>query len=238
MFPQFGQCLKDMPQHGFARTSNWYFESSHINSESVSVTFGLSDTETTLALWPHKFKLEYTVSLSEEHLLCSLKVKNTGASAFGVHTLLHTYLKVPSIQDVQVKGFKDRAFVDKVDNCQVGIDTRDIATITGEVDRVMTGKVDNPIKSVALILAKNRRQITVQAAASLTDATGKSVLWPHDVVFWNPWIVKAKALADLGDLDYKEFLCLEPGTTSDWVTVVPRGDLTLSQILVSSSSSQ
>ena len=227
-----------MPQHGFARTSNWYFESSHIDSGSVSVTFGLSDTEATLALWPHKFKLEYTVSLSEEHLLCSLKVKNIGASPFNVHTLLHTYLKVPTIQDVQVKGFKDRAFVDKVDNCQVGIDTREIATITGEVDRVMTGKAENPITAVTLILEKSRRQLTVQAAASLSDATGRSVLWPHDVVFWNPWIAKAKALSDLGDLDYKEFLCLEPGTTSDWVTVVPRGDLTLSQILESSATFQ
>lgn len=55
-----------------------------------------------MALWPHPFKLEYTVILSQDGLTCSLVVKNTGTSAFSVHTLLHTYLAVSAIGERQL----------------------------------------------------------------------------------------------------------------------------------------
>lgn len=236
VFPQFGQPLKSMPQHGFARTSQWTLESSSSEEGSVTVTFSLTDSDASFALWPHRFKLEYTVMLADEYLSCSLKVRNTDYSGFAVHTLLHTYLKVPSIKDVTVKGFKNRSFVDKVDDSKVGHDTRDIATIDGEVDRVMTGDRDSALSvTMETGTGPDHKCVTVGAKAILTDhETGENTVYPHDVVFWNPWIEKAKALADLGDEDYTGFLCLEPGTTSEWVAVKPNDSLTLTQVLTSS----
>lgn len=235
MFPQFGQPLSEMPQHGFARTSHWSFESSKLDQTAASVTFSLLNNATTLALWPHKFELKYTVTLTDEQLNCTLKVNNIGDSPFTTHTLLHTYLKIPSIEAVRVTGFKDRTFVDKVNNSQVGLDTREVASIEGEVDRVMTGSAVNPIPSVIMDCVNSKKRVTLSVLAALTTSDGVHTPSPHDVVFWNPWIEKAKALADLGDLDYLNFLCLEPGTTSNWVTVEPKNILSLSQTLVSSS---
>lgn len=240
VFPQFGQPLKSMPQHGFARTSQWTLESSSSDEGSVTVTFSLTDSDASFTLWPHRFKLEYNVTLSDEYLSCSLKVRNTDFTGFAVHTLLHTYLKVPSINDVTVKGFNNRSFVDKVNDSKVGHDTREIATIAGEVDRVMTGDRDSAL-SVILETGSgpHNKCVTVSAKAILTDhETGENTVYPHDIVFWNPWIEKAKALVDLGDEDYTVFLCLEPGTTSEWVAVKPNDSLTLTQVLTSGPSSR
>ena len=49
----------------------------------------------TLVQWPHKFKLEYTVTLFNDNTLkCSLCVRNLGIESFKVQTLLHNYFKV------------------------------------------------------------------------------------------------------------------------------------------------
>ena len=230
-----------MPQHGFARTSSWLMESSNIQDSSVSVTFSLTDCPVTLSIWPHKFKLEYTVTLSSEQLICNLRVKNMDTTAFHVHTLLHTYIKIPSIVGTQVTGFKDRSYVDKVRKSSVFVDTRGVACIDCEVDRVMTGFAESMLPDTVIGMCADEvgpRCVTVTASAFLQDSNTEVIVTvPHDVVFWNPWIDKAAALVDLGDDDYKNFVCIEPGTTTDWVCVPPGDVLTLMQTLTSSSSS-
>lgn len=41
-----------------------------------------------------------------------------------------------------------------------------------------------------------------------------------DVVVWNPWIEKAKGMADFGPEDgYKNMICVEAGSVSAWNTL-------------------
>lgn len=41
-----------------------------------------------------------------------------------------------------------------------------------------------------------------------------------DVVVWNPWIEKAKGMADFGpDEAYKNMICVEAGAVSAWTTL-------------------
>lgn len=233
--------MKDMPQHGFARTSSWQLESSLMEEKLVSATFSLIDNDVTFSLWPHRFKLEYTITLSSDQLKCSLRVKNIDTASFNVHTLLHTYLKVSSILSIRVTGFKDSSYVDKLKNSCVFIDTREVASIDCEVDRVMTGSGSSLLPDTILDFCGHgfdlqRVTLTVSAFLLNTETQATTPL-PHDVVFWNPWIDKSIALLDLGDEDYKEFVCIEPGTTSDWVTVLPTDELNLTQTLTSFCSS-
>lgn len=56
---------------------------------------------------------------------------------------------------------------------------------------------------------------------SLTIHVDKSSVEPHiiiqpfnfnDVVVWNPWADKAKAMSDFDDQEYKRMVCVEVGT--------------------------
>lgn len=38
---------------------------------------------------------------------------------------------------------------------------------------------------------------------------------------WNPWDKKAKALADFGDDEYKQMLCIEAATIEKPITLTP-----------------
>lgn len=52
-----------------------------------------------------------------------------------------------------------------------------------------------------------------------------------DVVVWNPWEAKAKALVDLNDDGYFDFVCIEPGLVSQPTKLAPLSLLLLTQIL-------
>lgn len=58
----------------------------------------------------------------------------------------------------------------------------------------------------------------------------------HTVV-WNPWEKKAKAMADLGDEDYKEFVCVEAAVVETPITINPSEEWRAAQELSIVSSS-
>jgi len=113
VFPVFGKDadkkeVSTLPQHGFARTSRWEFlgkstsegESAGKGKEgdgSVKLDFGLSAgnlDESTRKLWPFKFGLIYSVTLSKEGLTTSMVVRNEGTEVWDFQVLMHSYLRV------------------------------------------------------------------------------------------------------------------------------------------------
>ena len=42
-----------------------------------------------------------------------------------------------------------------------------------------------------------------------------------DAVVWNPWVDKSRAMADFGDEEYHEMLCVETVAARDAVTLAP-----------------
>jgi D-hexose-6-phosphate mutarotase len=44
-------------------------------------------------------------------------------------------------------------------------------------------------------------------------------------VVWNPWIAKAAALADLGDEEWREFVCVEQANANRNAVTLPAGDV-------------
>ena len=52
--------------------------------------------------------------LNDTSLITELKIKNSGSQQFDFTTLLHTYIKVSSINKTFVSGFNGCEFVDKV----------------------------------------------------------------------------------------------------------------------------
>ncbi|CAM9326545.1 unnamed protein product, partial [Choristocarpus tenellus] len=151
------------------------------------------------------FSLRYEVSLTGESLASTLHITNSGETPFDFQALLHTYLRVPEIKDVKVKGFEGMSFRDQlVDNLE-SVDDRPEAVFEKEVDRVYSGAIPD----VSVVGSTSVTKTCVKKGPATEE---ESV--PVDVVLWNPWVEKAQRLADFGDQEFHSMVCIEPGLVS------------------------
>ncbi|KAL8941018.1 MAG: hypothetical protein Q9211_001994 [Gyalolechia sp. 1 TL-2023] len=219
VFPVFGPPKPDhatsrLPQHGFARISRWEYlgksssESSSLpntkGDASVKLDFGLSDSMLDSRTWDYSFNLTYSVTLSQDALETSLVVRNTGPSNYDFQVLFHSYLAVDDITKTTVAGLEEAAFIDKTQGAKKVEPAREPISITSETDRVYTLPSD--------------QAITVAEGGTQRYEITRDML--SDVVVWNPWVEKAKSMADFGPEDgYKGMLCVEAGSVSVWSTL-------------------
>lgn len=231
VFPQFGQPNSAMAQHGFARTSLWDWECGCRTGSEGKLVLRLSSTPESLSLWPHAFALTYTVTLTARSLSCQLSIESpaSASTAFACQALLHTYIAVPGgdVTRLLARGFKSRRFVDKMAAGVESVDDRDEANVDREVDRVYLGEDGRASFPDIDLLESGKAFLRVGARASSADGGPL----PIDIVFWNAWIDKSAALADLGEGQYKGYVCVEPGLVSEGVAVPPGGVVTIETIL-------
>ena len=112
-FPWFGKHPDGLPAHGFARLREWQL----LDQAADRVVFGLDDDADTLALWPHRFHAEMTVSL-DDALNFTFTVTNAGAVPFRFTYALHTYFAIDSLAEATVIFAQRRAAVtldDRID---------------------------------------------------------------------------------------------------------------------------
>jgi glucose-6-phosphate 1-epimerase len=203
-FPWFGPNKADenLPAHGFARTTEWQIES----ADQKELVLKLESDEHTLALWPHLFRANYRIGFDSNHLQVSFEVHNTGNAPFTFEVALHTYFRVQDVRAIAIDGLDGKTYLDKVG--KIGSKTQQgTIYIEGETDRVY---LDSP---GPIILREEGRSIR------LTDRGG----WRSTVV-WNPWIEKARALKDLDDEEWTQFVCIESGVIADDAVTVGAGD--------------
>ncbi|KAJ3217666.1 hypothetical protein HDU67_007489 [Dinochytrium kinnereticum] len=220
VFPQFGTVAgSPLPQHGFARTSKWKWLGTEVdNDHETVVSFGLTPETVDpklYALWPHPFALTYTIRLGASTLKTSLSVKNTGPDAFAFTTLLHTYFGVQDLANMKITNLTGGTFVDKVANGASFTETNEHVTIAGEVDRVYENV---KASDLSIIDGSNTTKVAFSGF--------------NDIVVWNPWIEKAKGMADFQDDGYLNMVCVEAGKVSSSVSLGPSeewvGEQTLS----------
>ena len=90
----------------------------NVEEESSShVILGLADNEATRVVWPHSFKISYTVRLLPRGISLHLKVTNKNETfPMTFSGCLHTYFKFDNALDVALSGFMNTTFIDKADN--------------------------------------------------------------------------------------------------------------------------
>ena len=222
VFPQFGRPLEAMAQHGFARNSVW----SKAAETDSSLTMVLHDSENSRESFPYTFTLLYTVSLSQGELQLSISAENPQhGSPFDCHMLLHTYFKCDTKCTV-VRGFGGLTFQDHLGEKAKGENEGEENVIEREVDRHYKAYSG----TVVIASTENSKEISITTNATLgTEAA--PVDFPVDVVFWNAWVDKCKATADLDDDAYQYYVCIEPGTIDQWVKVIPGATLTLTKTI-------
>jgi glucose-6-phosphate 1-epimerase len=183
---------KGRPAHGFVRNRAWDLLGSEILADGrVQVRLGLSDSDDTRAIWPHAFTLELQATIGAS-LELALVTTNRGEAPFDLGQALHTYFRVGDIGKVRVHGLDACPYIDKMDGGAEKIQAGAVA-IHGETDRVY-GRVLAPLQIEDAALA---RRIDIKASGSTS------------AVVWNPWVATAKAMADLGDDDYRVMICVE-----------------------------
>lgn len=207
-WPWFGPDPEDLGRasHGFVRNRLWSVQSTTTTpDQATQVTLGLVDTAETRDLWPHAFSLALEITVGRT-LNMALITRNTGNQPFALTQALHTYFRIGDINAVSVQGLADKTYIDKVDG---GTQKRQsgLVTISEEVDRVyLEVPAELVIEDPSL-----KRNIRVRSQGSQT------------AIVWNPWIDKSANMADFGDDEYQQMLCVETANAANDVVHLPPG---------------
>ena len=242
-FPQFSD-FGPLGQHGFARNETWevrrvnliYPIRVHLPERSrprptppaprrgsdarrdrtsqvtartpTSVQMTLRSTPASKEKWPHDFVCVYEVIVGAgNHLKTTMSVTNTGTEPMTFTTALHTYFRCDDALAAKVTGLKGASYLDSLDGRVRREEVGDFVAFAEEVDRIYLSTSD----ALAVEDVAGSRSIRI-TKRNLPDA-----------VVWNPWIEKSKATGDLGDDDYKKFVCVEAAAIETPVTL-PAGE--------------
>ena len=183
IFPWFGGHPTDRtaPSHGTVRLVDWNLVSTAQRPDGV--------VELLFALPPY---LHYRVAIGRQ-LAMTLEVRNTDPTPLRYSEALHTYFAVSDIRQVTVTGLEDARYEDAVEGVTDHLQGPGPIRFTRETDRVYL----NTRATCVIHDPGWQRRIVVEKSGS--DTT----------VVWNPWIAKAKAMADFGDDEWPLMLCIE-----------------------------
>jgi len=215
-FPWFRGKANDphAPAHGFVRTRTWQLYSIIENNPGVAVTMFIESDEQTQRWWPGDFRLVHRVTFGSE-LRLELVCINTGTTALHFEEALHTYNRVADVEIVRLQGLEGTRFLDNTDSNKEKTQLGDV-TIASQTDNAFI----NTQNSVDLLDPKMRRQIRLQKRNSSTT------------VVWNPWREGAGTLRDLGEGEWKQFLCVEASNViGAAVTLAPGKEHRMSAVL-------
>ncbi len=207
-FPWF-RAKADNPQapaHGFVRTKGWQLESITQEQDAVIVAMSTESDDSTRRWWPHDFRLVHRVSIGTD-LKLELIATNTGSTPLRFEEALHTYHRVGDAQKIRVAGLDGVTFLDNTDANRE-------STQQGEI--VMTKPIDNAYVStqntLELVDPVLHRRVQIAKTNSLTT------------IVWNPWESGARALADLGDDEWRQFACVEASNILNHAVSLARGE--------------
>ncbi|TIB38612.1 hypothetical protein E3P86_01533 [Wallemia ichthyophaga] len=199
-FPIFGKPpsdgpYKQLPQHGYARISNWFYDGPIMDSDDgVSIKLSLNSPP---QLPPAT--LTYTVTLSAHQLTSTLHVHNPSSTqSLPFQALLHTY-HLANPHNVGVIGLNGATYLDKTASSNKVIESRDIVHANNLTDSVYLSTNDHLQLSNGVKIRKHN--------------------FP-DTVVWNP-SESAKNMSDMHENGWNQFVCVEPGHVNDFYSLEP-----------------
>ena len=120
---------------------------------------------------------------------------------------LHSYFAVGNIAEIAVRGLDGCAYVDTVPQSPALCTQTGAVRFTAETDRVYEATAaactfDDPVLN---------RRIHIRKQGN------------HSTVVWNPWVAKAKRMADFGDDEYPGMVCVETTNAREDAVSLPHG---------------
>ena len=208
-WPWFGADPENQgrPAHGFVRNRQWQVSGSESLADGATkIVMSLTDNDATRALWPHPFRLDIEITVSDS-LKVELVTHNTGNDSITISQALHTYFRVGDIGKVSVHGLDGLQYLDKTHDAACLTQSGPL-TISAEVDRIYTGvRGDLTIDDSSL-----GRRIVIASSGCST------------AVVWTPWVEIAASMADLEDDDYRHMLCVESANAGPETVEIAAGE--------------
>ncbi|KAL1110579.1 hypothetical protein AAG570_008107 [Ranatra chinensis] len=207
VFPQFGPWNYG-PQHGFARILRWKLDNTQerLPSGDIEARFSMVDSEFTRTMWNYAFRLTYRLILREKELHFNIGVYNPSRDiTFSFNLLLHTYFKVPDVRRCQINGLHGCMFIDKTRDGTIYQEGRECVTVGEWTDRIY----QNTPPELIITNVVSGRKMRIE-----------KYNFP-DTVVWNPWIDQSKDIADFGDDEFPNMICVESGHVSSPVVLLP-----------------
>lgn len=208
-WPWFGPDPEDKGRsdHGLVRTRMWNVVASDLlQDQECAITFELTDTSETYALWPHRFRLILKLTVGKT-LTLELTTENRGDTPFELTQAFHTYFSIGNITHTRVTGLEGLTYIDKTDG---GCEKRENGplSIHAETDRIYPFDGNDIIIHDEIL----RRAIRIQSEGS------------RSAVVWNPWIRVCQQKADLAEDDYQKMLCIETANAGDDIITLVAGE--------------
>ncbi len=193
-FPWFRGKADDAsaPTHGFVRTKEWNLESIDAGSDGVvTVVCATRSDDGSRRWWPYEFQLAYRITVGKT-LGMELTVTNAGSAGFRFEEALHTYFRVGDVEQVEVRGLVGISFLDNTDGNRRKVQADGLR---------LSGPVDN-----AYIETGGTVEFSDEALGRAVRTTKEN---SSTTIVWNPWRQGAAKLADLGDEEWKQMICVE-----------------------------
>ncbi|XP_038681426.1 putative glucose-6-phosphate 1-epimerase isoform X2 [Tripterygium wilfordii] len=154
-------------------------------------------------------------------LILISRVRNVNGKPFSFSFAYHTHLSVSDISEVRIEGLETLDYLDSLCQRERFTEQGDAVTFESEIDRVY---LNSP--SIVAVLDHEKKRTFVIKKEGLPDC-----------VVWNPWEKKSKSMADFGDEEYKQMLCVNGAAIGRPITLKPGEEWTgrLELSVVSSS---
>lgn len=201
IFPWFGPRAghPTAPAHGFARTSTWAAESVAEQPDgAVVIVLRLDPDEASQTAWDHRWVLRHRITVGTS-LTMALEIENLGATPFHCEEALHTYFRVSDVRNIEVLGLENAEYLDKADGMRRKRQSADPIQFTAETDRTYV----NTSNRCVIADPGLSRRIVIEKSGS------------QSTIVWNPWIAKARAMADFGEDEWPFLVCVETGNVAD-----------------------
>ena len=187
------------PSHGFARTSEWTVESTHLApTGEVQVVLRLEPDANTQQLGYPSFIARVRFHFASD-LVMALEVENTGDTPLVFEEGLHTYFAVSDIDEVRIDGLRGSTYIDKRDDNTRKVQRETQLAITRDLDQVHVATED----PLTLHDPGWQRRIVIEKTGS------------RGTVVWNPWSTLTPGLKDLAEDSWRHFVCVETVNTGD-----------------------
>ncbi len=220
-FPQFGDMGPCKTQHGFARNSEFTITDSSTNSVTMELR---NDGENkTKSFSPpsdfqHKFILTCKVSLDDAdgslHQELTVQNPSTATEPLTFTCALHTYFNhknVNGVQNCAVENLKGCRYLDSLQGRKEMVEAEEKVFFPGEIDRIYLG-VPDTLKIIDGSESSESSESGIEGKKTeAPTAAGYTIIKEGflDAVVWNPHIVKAAKMADFGDDEWRQMVCVE-----------------------------